>query len=90
MMDYIEREDEKYLMNMIKALVKEKPEAILKCKDFDDFIQTITNVIPYGDITELCERMGVDEYWFWENFAWDEVIEDYYFLSDGDAVIRYK
>ena len=88
MMDYIEREDEKYLMNMIKALVKEKPEAILKCNDFDDLISTITSVIDYGDIDELCNTMNVDEYWFSKYFAWDEVVGDYYFISDGDAVTR--
>ena len=81
MMNFIEPKDEIYFMNMIKALVKEKPESILECDDFDDLIQTITSVISYGDITELCETMDVDEYWFDEYFKWDEEDEDYFFMK---------
>ena len=56
----------------------------------DDLIETITSVINYGDIDELCDTMNVDEYWFSKYFAWDEVVERYYFLNDdAEYLTRY-
>ena len=69
----------KYLCNMIKALAKKKPEAILEINDFDDLIVSITDNIDYGDIDELCETLDVDLYWFDQFFKYDDVIEDFYF-----------
>lgn len=69
----------KYLCNMIKALAKKKPEAILEINNFDDLIVSITNNIDYGDIDELCETLDVDVYWFDQFFRYDDVIEDFYF-----------
>ncbi len=78
--------DVRGIIKIIKAMINEDGglERFMKeVKDGDDLIQTATSIIPYGDIDELCDNIGISTEWFDYYFQFNEDIEDFEFLENG-------
>ena len=69
--------DERNILKLVRAVVENDVVDITEVTDFDDLIQAATNSVDYGDISEFCREVGIDEEWFDTYFEYDAILEDY-------------